>query len=167
MAKPKQFGCMSGCAMIVGLGLVVSIGVVVFRVRPPNSQPVAAPAQPVVTNFDKLAEPFDIRVTSVIVKKVDGKFRYFFDLRNHDSKPFDGSVKITLKNTRPEITNGRETFDTKSPIQPSNGTSVFFDVNTGPRSIHGDSSVESFEFVATIKKQVVAEGRGEITSKIE
>ncbi len=33
---------------------------------------------------------------SVIVKHVDSKYRYFFDVRNHASTPFGGQVKITL-----------------------------------------------------------------------
>lgn len=178
MSAKKKSGCVSGCMTFV---ITVAIGftLLVFvasRFKKPSGRD-AVPAPPIAATADDNAreqsptnvvgKPFDIRVTSSIVKKVRGRFRYFFDVRNHDSTPFDGSVRITLKNTLPTITNGHETFDTTSPIQPRDAKSVYLEVNTGPRAFHGDSSVESFEFVAAIRQQVVAEGKGTITAKIE
>lgn len=44
----------------------------------------------------KPIEKFNIVVTSQIVKRIDNKCRYFFDIRNKDTKPFEGSVTISL-----------------------------------------------------------------------
>ena len=51
---------------------------------------------PKVVEESPKIEPLDIAVTSQIVKKVDGKCRYFFDIRNNDTENFEGSVEIEL-----------------------------------------------------------------------
>src|SRR2546429_184678 len=47
----------------------------------------------------KPLEKINIVVTSVMVKKVNGKYRYFFDVRNKDTKPFEGDVTVLLYNS--------------------------------------------------------------------
>ena len=113
-------------------------------------------------------KPFDVRVKSVIVKRVGGKFRYFFDVRNHDGQPFAGEVKITLLNREPGVTNGDDTFSAAAhPIGPGLGQSVFLDVHTGPASVHGDACVDGFRFVAIVEGKAVAKGEGRISERLE
>jgi hypothetical protein len=113
------------------------------------------------------AKSFDIRVSSKTVKHVAGKHRYFFDIRNYDSKPFDGEVSITLVNNQPGITNGEESFQTTSPIPPNLGRSVFLEVNTGPVAVHGDSGVARFQFKAMLRDRIVSSGEGVISEEYE
>jgi hypothetical protein len=93
------------------------------------------------------AKPKGIIVSHVITKLVDGKFRYFFDIRNHEAKPWTGSATITLLNTQPGVKNGEAKFVSTKPTEPGLGTSVFFDARTGPASVHGEWSVAGFSYV--------------------
>ena len=113
-------------------------------------------------------KPHDIRVTSVIVKGVDSKFRYFFDVRNHDGQAFAGEVKIVLLNSEPGVENGDDTFSAAAnPIQPNVGRSVFLEAHTGPASVHGDACVAGFRFVAVVDGKAVARGTGAISERFE
>ncbi len=108
-------------------------------------------------------EPLDIAITSQIVKKVDGKCRYFFDVRNTDVNEFEGSVEIALMNSSGS-TLGRETFNTNKPIQPSLGSTVYFDINTCPG---GELGISDYSYKVMVGKDIVAEGKKSITSKYE
>ena len=113
------------------------------------------------------AEPFNIEVTSQIVKKVNGKYRYFFDVRNKDSKPFEGSVKISIYKANAKSALAGDTFSTNRPIEPTLGNSVFTDANTGPVSEMGEYGLTDFKYEVIINKQVVKTGEGKITDKFE
>jgi len=113
------------------------------------------------------AEKEQVKVTSLIVKKVDGKFRYFFDIRNYTDKPFEGAVELVLHNKMEGVTNGSESFATKQPIQSGLGTVVFFDAFTGPSSVHGDASVVAFSYTVTIDGAAVFSGAARISDKLE
>lgn len=52
------------------------------------------------TNTPVPAERVKVEVASQIVKKVDGKYRYFFDIRNNNTKDFEGDVTISLFNNK-------------------------------------------------------------------
>ncbi len=132
----------------------------------PTNTPTPTSA-PIPTQTPKPSEKMKIDVTSQVVKKVDGKHRYFFDIRNNDIKDFEGSVTITLYNDLYKSSLGSGTFDTNKPIEPGLGTSVHFDINTGPTSVHGEAGITKFKFVVKKDKQVVSEGEGYISSKYE
>lgn len=112
------------------------------------------------------AEPVEVAVTSQIVKAVEGKHRYFFDIRNQDDQPFSGSVEIELLGTNGNVIYA-DTFTTNQPILPGVGTSQFVEANTGPRSVHGDSGVVSYRYTATSNGSIVKTGEGQISSKFE
>lgn len=113
------------------------------------------------------AESFNIEVTSQIVKKVNGKYRYFFDIRNKDSKSFEGSVKISIYKANAKSALAGDTFSTNKPIEPTLGNSVFTDANTGPVSEMGEYGLTDFKYEVIINKQVVKTGEGKITDKFE
>ncbi|MBI3679400.1 MAG: hypothetical protein HY235_03275 [Acidobacteria bacterium] len=106
-----------------------------------------------------------IGVQSQIVKAVARKYRYFFAIRNHGQTPFEGSVTIELKGRNGTL--GRETFTTRQPIAPGLGTSVYFDINTGPPSVHGEYGIMEFSYGVEVAGQIVASGRGLISEKFE
>lgn len=112
-------------------------------------------------------EKFNIEVKSQIVKKVDSKYRYFFDIRNQDSTPFEGQVTINLFTNESKSSLAEDTFNTKQAIDPNLGASVYIDVHTGPISIHGTSGITKFTY--TIKKdgKEVNKGEGQITDQYE
>lgn len=112
------------------------------------------------------AEPMDVEVTSQIVKVVGGKYRYFFDIRNQDDKPFSGSVKIELVGTDGKIIYD-DTFTTNQPIQPGVGTSQYVEASTGPVSVHGEYGVASFKYTATSNGSTVKTGEEAISNKFE
>lgn len=111
-------------------------------------------------------EKFNIVVTSQIVKKVDSKYRYFFDIRNKDANNFEGKVIISVYN---QLGNNiwDNPFQTESPIKPNMGDSVYFDINTGPVSVHGENGISKFKYVVEIGDNTVNEGEGEISTKLE
>src|SRR4051794_1840256 len=76
----------SGCMAVFGLlffALLFCGGgmVAVIYVASKDRKPDAAGSEAAVEG-----EKLDVRVTSQIVKKVDGNHRYFFRIQNHDSK---------------------------------------------------------------------------------
>lgn len=150
MAQLLKIGCF-GMLALVAVVVVLSL---VFAPKRAENLPAG--------------KPFDVRVESVIVKAVGGKFRYFFDIRNHDGQPFAGEVKITLLNREPGVENGDDTFSAAAnPIQPGVGRSVHMDAFTGPASVHGEACVAGFRFVAVVDGKAVAKGTGEISERFE
>ena len=127
-----------------------------------NAQKTPSPTQ-----SPKPVEKLNVVVTSQIVKKVDKKYRYFFDIRNKDSKNFEGSVSITVYNNLQSSPLGGDTFKTNKPIEPNLGTSVYFDINTGPTSVHGENGITKFKYVVKKDDQIINEGEGIISTKLE
>ena len=113
-----------------------------------------------------IASPMNVRVTSKIVKFIGGKYRYFFDVRNFAVKPFEGSAKIQLLNSKGNIVS-EETFTTNKPIQSGGGFSVYFDVHTGSPSVHGEYGIVKFLYKVTVDNQIVASGDGIISDSYE
>lgn len=110
---------------------------------------------------------FNIEVTNQIVKKIDGKFRYFFDIRNKDAKPFQGSVKIDLFTNNQTTPIAGDTFDTTKPIETGLGSVVFTDAHTGPRSTHGAYAITKFKYTVKQGDKVVKTGEGVINEELE
>jgi len=126
-----------------------------------NTSSQQAPT-PTPTPTPKPADKFNVEVKSLTVKSVGGKYRYFFDVRNHDTKLFEGSAYISLYNAKSQTSLGGEAFDTTTPIHPTYGTTVYFDINTGPPSVHGEYGITLFKYIIRIKGQQVNSGEGEI-----
>lgn len=108
----------------------------------------------------------DIVVTSQIVKKVSGKCRYFFDIRNNDVEAFEGSVEIRLLKPSGSAL-GKETFNTTKPIEATLGNSVYFDINTCPGLASDESRISDYSYKVFVGKDVVAEGKDLISEKYE
>lgn len=119
------------------------------------------------TSTPKPVEKYNIVVTNQIVKKVDGKYRYFFDIRNHDTKEFEGSVSILLFTDELKNEIAGDAFDTKAPIEAELGASVYTDANTGPVSVHGIDGITKFKYIVRKDNQVVNSGEGRITDEFE
>lgn len=132
-----------------------------------TSTPNTAQVTLAPTNTPKPARKYKIVVTSQIVKKVDGKYRYFFDIRNHDFEPFEGDVSITLFTDELKNALAGDTFSTSQPMEPDLGSSEYIDANTGPVSVHGGSGITKFKYVVKKGEDVVASGDGTITDKFE
>lgn len=107
-----------------------------------------------------------IEVTSQIVKKVNGKCRYFFDIRNNDTESFSGDVFITLhKQSGAKL--GQDTFSTNKPIEPTLGSSVTIDINTCPISQDGDLGIATYKYTVKADGKEVNTGEGAISEKYE
>lgn len=119
------------------------------------------------TSTPKPVEKYNIVVTSQIVKKVDGKYRYFFDIRNRDTKPFEGSVSIALFTSELKNPIAGDAFNTTKAIEPELGTSVYTDANTGPTSVHGANGITKFTYTVKKGDDIVNTGEGVITDKFE
>ncbi len=108
---------------------------------------------------------FDIAVTNQTIKKVDNKYRYFFDIRNSDTKDFDGEVSIILLNAQ-NTKLGQETFNVTKSIESKVGNSVYIDINTGPVSAHGEYGVVKFTYEVKSNNAVVKTGGGIVQSDL-
>ena len=127
----------------------------------PTTTPLSTPAPAVV-------EKYNIEVTSIIVKRIENKYRYFFDIRNNDTKSFEGSVYISLHTKSAVSPWAEDTFIAQSPIEPGLGKSVYVEGLTGPESQNGpDYGLSSFKYTAMKEGQEVANGEGIITAKFE
>lgn len=106
-------------------------------------------------------------VASQIVKRVNGKYRYFFDIRNKDTEPFKGSVTISLYTDDLKNPIAGDTFTTSKAIAPGLGDSVYTDAFTGPPSAHGANGISKFKYIVKVGEAVVNTGEGIITKKFE
>ena len=101
-----------------------------------------------------------------IVKKVDGKYRYFFDIRNKDTKSFGGQVSIMLYSKQDAVIKGD--FETTNAfIEPEIGRSVYIDANTAPIKIDSTNGIIKFQYTVKADSLVVKTGEGDITSEFE
>lgn len=150
-----------------GIGSFVLFGIgVSLSVKETPISPVVI-NNPVTANKEvavKKSVSKEIIVTSQIVKRVNGKCRYFFDVRNKDKTDFTGSVTVSLFS---DIHVWDETFDTTNPIKPNLGTSIFTDANTCPPILHGSAGVTNFKYEVKDNGQVVKTGAGKISDKFE
>ena len=108
----------------------------------------------------------NVSVESPIVKYVDKKYRYFFYIKNNDTRTFSGDVNIDLISAE-----GRsvydQTFSTSEPLTSSTSNAVYFEANTGPVSVHGTSGIKTFSYTVTINGITVKSGSGDISTKLE
>jgi hypothetical protein len=162
--RGKVFRFIKWSVLIVG-GLFALIIVLAIVDGSNDKKPDSEPNQAIDESV-QAPEPFNIVVTSQIVKKVDGKHRYFFDIRNNDTKDFEGSVTIELINQEGRKL-GNETFNTNKAISPNLGTSQYIDINTGPVSVHGASGISKFTYEVKVNNQTVRTGEGDISAQYE
>ncbi|GLV55901.1 hypothetical protein KDH_27450 [Dictyobacter sp. S3.2.2.5] len=123
-------------------------------------------ATPTTTATPKPVQKLNVVVSSQVIKNVEGKYRYFFDVRNHDAKDFNGSVRIELYNNKQQSALGQETFDTQSAMPTNRGTSVYFDIHTGPPSVAGEYGVTHYKYAVIVGDQEVNTGSGKIEDAI-
>ncbi len=112
-------------------------------------------------------EPFNLEVTSQIVKKVDGKYRYFFDIRNRDTKDFDGEVTINLLKSNGNKL-GATTIDESKAIEPNRGIARYVDINTGPvPQFAVDLGITKFTYEVKVNGKIAKTGEGTISIEFE
>jgi hypothetical protein len=109
----------------------------------------------------------NVVVKSLIVKKVDGKFRYFFDIRNNGNEDFIGEVSIYLYNNKQSLELGRDTFKTEYPINPKLGNHVWIEINTGPPFIHGEYGITKFKYEVKVDNIIIKSEEDIISKKYE
>ena len=122
---------------------------------------------PTPTPTPEPVQKVNVTVSSQMVKKVSGKYRYLFDIRNQDSKSFKGSATISLYNNQQQMLLGQDTFDMTQPLQPSSGSVVYFDISTGPVSQQGTYGITYFKYTIMLDGQEVNTGEGQIANKYE
>jgi hypothetical protein len=155
---------LGGILLVVGLCIVCSI---ISSLSSPSSDNVNtnSSTNPTTTITEEL-KSLDVDVTSQIVKEIDGKYRYFFDIRNNDLSPFEGEVNIELI-TQSGSNLGEDSFSTNQPIKPGLGTSVYIDKSTGPIEIHSENGISGYNFEVKVDGKVVNSDEGQISSKLE
>ena len=134
----------------------------------PTPSPTPTPTPPPSpTPTPKPVQKVNITVSSQMVKKVGGKYRYLFDISNHDSKSFTGSATISLYNNKQQTSLGQDTFDMTQPLQSGSGSAVYFDIDTGPASQQGTYGITYFKYTIIVDGQQVNAGEGQITGNYE
>lgn len=174
---PSIFRLESRKSVLKYSGIAFSIWFVLLLIFAPKqeestdsiqSQPtLEQPKQEQQQDKKDLIPPFEISVTSSIVKKVDGKHRYFFDILNNDDRVFNGNVEIKIFNDQTSAPLGGDSFSTKIPLEKGRAQYVYIDINTGPVSIHGEYGSTRFEYLIKIDDQIAGSGNGKISEKYE
>jgi len=143
--------------ILISVGFIVAI-IISQASRgtvPPNSATIVVqPPTPTIVSMT------NIDVTSLVVKHVDGKYRYFFTISNRDNKPLDGSIRIKLYSGKAPI--GEETFNTIKAFDV--GEVVYFDNKIAPLGMYG---IDRFKYVVMINGHDVKSGEGKISDKYE
>jgi len=147
---------------LLGIFCIWIVGTVILQIINDDSAPVSK-MTPVA---QQPVEPVNIVVTSQAIKYIDGKYRYFFNIKNNDSKSFAGDVTIDIINAEGNSIYDK-TFTASKPIASGLGSSVYFDVNTGPTSIHGTNGILTYSSVVKVEGNIVAESSGNISSIVE
>lgn len=147
-------------ATIVVLVAIVVIPVVFYIVSSNSSNSGNSIPAPVLDN--EVVEQKDIKVSFQTVKKVENKYRYFFDIRNNEAVPVRAEVTIELLKDNGSVL-GKNTFTPTKDIEPGYGDSVYFDVNTGPVPYYDkEYAITQFRYTAEVDGKVVLEGVGKI-----
>lgn len=134
----------------------------------PSPTPTPAPSPtPTPLLTPKPIEKVNVTVSSQMVKKIDGDYRYLFDILNNDSESFEGGVTISLYNDRQQTPLGQKTFSITQPLQPGVGSVVYFDITTGPISQQSGSGITHFTYAIIVDGQVVNTGAEQITNQYE
>ncbi len=134
-----------------------------------QSQVSSAGRQNIALTKNEQSKPHksNVVVKSLIVKKVDGKFRYFFDIRNNGTEDFNGEVSIYLYNNKQSLELGRDTFKTEYPINPKLGNYVWIEINTGTPLIHGEFGITKFKYEIKVDNIITKSEEDVISKKYE
>ena len=134
-----------------------------------QSQVSSAGTQNIALTKNEQSKPHksNVVVKSLIVKKVDGKFRYFFDIRNNGTEDFNGEVSIFLHNNKQSSKIGGETFTTEHPINPMLGFVRFIEINTGTPLEHDEYGITKFKYEVKVNNIIVKSEEGVVTKKYE
>lgn len=144
--------CLVVVIVLVGISIVKSsTGDNAVNLPTDNPTPSVV-AQPDVTSKD-------ITVLSQAVKEVDGKYRYFFVIKNEGTTAFSGEVNIDLINAKGESVYNN-TFTTSQAMTPGGITSQYIDAHTGPTSVHGEYGVQTFKYTVKSSGKVIKSGQG-------
>jgi hypothetical protein len=104
-------------------------------------------------------EQKDIKVTFQTVKKVDDKYRYFFDIRNNEEESVEAEVKIELLRENDAVS-GRNTFAPNHPLESGFGDSVYLDARSGPvPDFDPEYAVVGFRYEVVTDDQTVSYGQ--------
>jgi len=105
----------------------------------------------------QLAEPY---VENVMVKNVDGKYRYFFNIKNA-KWDVDYDLSVTMK------TGAGMQFNVC--LTPATRGSFYTDLRTGPSYLRsmGMNGVETFSYTLIDKKTLRKSGAGRISERLE
>lgn len=87
-----------------------------------------------------------IEITSMVVKKVEGKYRYFFNIKNIGEATFTGDVRINLINAEKTLISGQDFRAKDAPIEVGVNKSVYLNASTGPVSVHGQNGIKQYQF---------------------
>ena len=158
---------------IIGIIVVLGLCSIVMQAGQPKSQAATTgqvKSEPTKTNSKPTQVPptpkpikkWNVVATSQVIKNVDGQYRYFFDIRNHDTTAFNGSVTIELYNDQQQTPLGSETFNTTKPMEPTFGSLVYFDIRTGPPSIAAKYGITHFKYIVKIEGSQSNSGEGKI-----
>lgn len=91
-----------------------------------------------------------IVVESITVKKVDGKFRYFFVYRNNTGEPWEGKISVNLVNAS-NMKGMGEVLTSTEPMAPGGGGTFFIEASVGPPRVHGDYGHVAYSYDVTSK----------------
>ncbi|MFA6429764.1 MAG: hypothetical protein WCV84_04685 [Patescibacteria group bacterium] len=167
LIKPNLFKLPNRGKAGMVLGAILFGSLVIFGATMPKESSHTNTA----TNESSQVAPVEkqdlhLTVTSQSVKEVNGKCRYFFDIRNTDEKAFMGTVSITLTSKEGRDIWTEEFSSKESPISTVIGKSVYFDINTCPISKHGDAGINQFSFTAKMEGSTAQQGAGEVKQAI-
>ncbi len=109
----------------------------------------------------------EVLVTHKVTKFIEGKYHYWFDIRNLRVEAFSGKVKITLLNKKEGVTNGDAVFSSPAPIAPGSGANGTLESETGPPSVSGDASVVGFLYEVIEDEKVVYERKVKIPDQVK
>jgi hypothetical protein len=109
----------------------------------------------------------NVVVTSTIVKKVDGKFRYFFDVENRNQRPITGSATITLLSR--DAKNGfKYPFDIDlDALAPGLHKPRYVTINTGNTPEYGSDGIGRFSYAVKMDSHSFSYDGRPITDKYE
>ncbi|OGG01698.1 hypothetical protein A2W14_03725 [Candidatus Gottesmanbacteria bacterium RBG_16_37_8] len=116
----------------------------------------------------------DIIFQSKIVKEINDKYRYFFDIRNHGSASFKGKISISLYNKEGSfITETAFSTDElvgtayNQQIPPELGMNRYVEAHTGPVKIHGVFGISEYKYEVIEDGKTIKKDTGTITSEFE
>jgi hypothetical protein len=142
--------------------LILLIGIVLLTSNSRQPEP-NTPKE--IANSIENKQAADVEVKSQIVKLVEGKCRYFFEVHNKGAQSFGGTVSISLFNDHSKL--AEDKFQAATPIEPNISKSVYLDANTCPVSVHGFAGIKKFQYSLEMNGIQVGFSEGLITEKLE